>query len=309
VQESQSSGLDKIPSTLAIDADDANCVFFNSDRIYEHYTLKINYTTYDVRREQDIINPHTSHCDIMMLASDNDDDDSHPYWYARVIGIFHVNVIYTGTGMLDYLPRRLDFLWVRWFQYDATHSIGWDRYKLDPLRFPPLSSRHAFGFVDPRNVLRACHIVQGFKSGKLHSDGVSISRCAQDGGDWRRYFVNRYASFLKSYFCSYAVLRFADRDMMMRYHWGFAIGHIYTHVSSQSGAHGFQNDEIIEGDSEFQGTLDAEAQDPSGSASDDETALDLEYSLDVHDDDVLDNLGASDIGGDSERSDVEDVES
>ena len=125
-----------------------------------------------------------------MLASD-DDDESHPYWYARVIGIFHVNVIYTGTGMLDYLPWRLDFLWVRWFEYDAARSVGWDRYKLDPLRFPPLSSQHAFGFVDPRNVLRGCHVVQGFKSGKLHSDGVPVSRCARDGGDWRRYLVNR----------------------------------------------------------------------------------------------------------------------
>jgi hypothetical protein len=93
--------------------------------------------------------------------------------------------------------------------------------------------------------------------------------------------------------------------MVMRYHWGFAIGHIYTHGKSQSGAHNLQNDQAIEGDPEFQVTLDAAVQDPSGSASDDETALNLEYSLDVHDDDVLDNLGASDMGEDSEQSDDE----
>jgi hypothetical protein len=194
-QESPLLEPDQIPKTPAGDLEDINHVFFNSDRIHEHYTLKINYTTYDVRREQDIINPHTSHRDIMMLARDNDDDDSHPFWYARVIGIFHVNVIYTGTGMLDYLARRLDFLWVRWFQYDAPRSLEWGHYHLDPLRFPPLSSEHAFGFVDPRKVLRACHIVPAFKSGNLHLDGISISRCARDGGDWRIYLVNRYEFF------------------------------------------------------------------------------------------------------------------
>jgi hypothetical protein len=97
--------------------------------------------------------------------------------------------------------------------------------------------------------------------------------------------------------------------MVMRYHWGLAIGHIYTHGKSQSGAHNLQNDGAVEGDSEILVTLDAAAQDSSSSTSDDETALNLEYSLDVHDDDILDNLGASDAGEDSERSDVEDVES
>ena len=95
----------------------------------------------------------------------------------------------------------------------------------------------------------------------------------------------------------------------MRYHWGLAIGHIYTHGKSQSGAHNLQNDGAIEGNLETSVTLDAAAQDSSGSATDDETALNHEYSLDVHDDDILDNLGASDVGEDSERSDVEDVES
>jgi hypothetical protein len=97
--------------------------------------------------------------------------------------------------------------------------------------------------------------------------------------------------------------------MVMRYHWGFAIGHIYTHGKSQSGAPSLQNDEAIEGESEFQVTLDMAAQDLPGSADDDEIALNLEYSLNVHEDDILDNLGASDISEDLERSDVEDAES
>ncbi len=60
--------------------------------IYSHQILQINYTTYDVQQNKDSINLHTC-SDIMMLTcEDNIDDWSHPYLYARVIGIFHATV-------------------------------------------------------------------------------------------------------------------------------------------------------------------------------------------------------------------------
>ena len=60
--------------------------------IYQHRVLRVNYTTYDMRRDQDSLNPQ-SHPDIMLLShEDKNDDNWHPYWYARVIGIFHANV-------------------------------------------------------------------------------------------------------------------------------------------------------------------------------------------------------------------------
>ncbi|KAF7965828.1 hypothetical protein HWV62_41270 [Athelia sp. TMB] len=80
------------------------------------------------------------------------------------------------------------------------------------LRFPPMASSGAFGFVDPSTVLRGCHIVPACASGQLHSDGIALSRCARDGKDWLQYYANR----------------FADRDMLMRYHHGLAVGHVYT---------------------------------------------------------------------------------
>jgi hypothetical protein len=43
-------------------------VLFKSDCMYNHRIVRFNYTTYDVRRSQDVINPRTSHCDIMLLA-------------------------------------------------------------------------------------------------------------------------------------------------------------------------------------------------------------------------------------------------
>ncbi|KAG6886497.1 hypothetical protein C0992_003708 [Termitomyces sp. T32_za158] len=53
-------------------------VVIRDNMIYEHKTLRINYTTYDNRREQDTINPNRQ-SDVMFLA-DEDDQHAHPYW-------------------------------------------------------------------------------------------------------------------------------------------------------------------------------------------------------------------------------------
>jgi hypothetical protein len=164
-------------------------ILFKSERMYRHNLARINYTTYDVRRSEDVINPNTSHCDIILLA--NQDEDTHPFLYARVLGIYHVNVVYNGPGRLDYAPRRFYFFWVRWFEYIG-NSVSWRDRRLDSIHFPPTANSDAFGFVDPRDVLRGCHIVQAFKHGKVHVDGVGLSRCASDAQDWRQYSVNRY---------------------------------------------------------------------------------------------------------------------
>lgn len=168
-----------------------DAVFFQKDRMYRHHLARFNYTTYDVRRAQDVINPATSHRDVMLLADTAGDSSDHPFLYCRVLGIFHVNVVYTGEGMIDYNARRVDFLWVRWFRYDGDRSVRWDDHKLDSLCFLPMAREDAFGFVDPRNVLRGSHIISAFASGKTHQDEVSLSRHAYDANDWSRYYVNR----------------------------------------------------------------------------------------------------------------------
>ncbi|KAK0498197.1 hypothetical protein EDD18DRAFT_1013578, partial [Armillaria luteobubalina] len=62
------------------DLDCHNLLLINNC-IYSHQILRINYTTYDVWRNQDSINPCTC-SDIMMLAcEDSPDDQSHPYLY------------------------------------------------------------------------------------------------------------------------------------------------------------------------------------------------------------------------------------
>jgi len=166
-------------------------VLFKNDSLYRHNIIRINYTTYDVRRSQEVANGSTAHCNIIVL-NDTTQDEGHPLRYGRVLGIYHANVIYAGTGMVDYQPRRLEFLWVRWYHRIETLNTGWGARKLDRVRFPPVTSDGAFGFVDPSDVLRCCHIIPAFSHGKVHVDGRGLSRCARDSSDWVAYYVNRW---------------------------------------------------------------------------------------------------------------------
>jgi hypothetical protein len=177
------------------DADGNNFLFFKNDCIYHHKLTRFHFTTYDVRRGTDIINPGTSRCNVMLLADHSGATDtssiSHHFLYARVLGAYHANIIYTGPGMRDYEARRMDFLWVRWYEVVDPMSSGWASSTLDNVHFLPMNDENAFGFVDPKDVLRTCHIIPNFAKGKRHTDGVGISRCAKDGKDYKQYYVGR----------------------------------------------------------------------------------------------------------------------
>ena len=150
-----------------------------------------------MRWDQDIINPRTSHCNIMLLALYEDETqplaDAHPFLYGRVLEIFHANVVYKGPGMCDYTPRRLYFLWVRWYDLEPATKKGKSTtlYELDRLAFPSVSHQGAFGFLDPSDVLRGCHIIPAFAKGRAFPDGRGISRLARDSDDWKGYYVSR----------------------------------------------------------------------------------------------------------------------
>ncbi|KAG2741798.1 hypothetical protein P692DRAFT_201726206, partial [Suillus brevipes Sb2] len=181
-------------------------VLFKRNHIYHHNIARFNYTTYDTRRDQDVINPKTSHRDIMVLNSTSDDGR---YRYARVLGVHHVNIVYTGGPY--HTAFKMEFLFVRWFAPIGHADLG--RTALDRLRFPALDSEDAFGFLSPADVMRAAHIIPCFSKGMRHSDGKGLSGMASDKNDWCEYFVNR----------------FVDRDMLMRFHYGLGVGHVYSH--------------------------------------------------------------------------------
>ncbi len=166
------------------------------------------YTTYDVQQAEDVINPRTSHCDVMLLAdlAPNNKAHSgttsiHPFLYGRVIGIYHANVVYIGPGMKDYDPMHFDLLYIRWFHIEQPdfqenkQYSDWASLRLNCLSFPSMTGNDSFGFMDPSLVLRGCHIIPAFFSGKRHPSGIGFSSMSKDGNDWRSYYVNRSEAF------------------------------------------------------------------------------------------------------------------
>lgn len=167
--------------------EERNSVLFKRNRIYHHHIVRFNYTTYDVRRAQDVVNPNTPHCNIMLLSDGNDPNDSDHFRYAKVLGIHHVNVVRTGNV---YESLRMDFLFVRWYEIVSNHA--WDSHNLGRVHFLPLANSNAFGFVDPAAVLRACHVIPAFCQGQHNpNSSLSISPLAGDHCDWHEYYINR----------------------------------------------------------------------------------------------------------------------
>ncbi|KAF4609406.1 hypothetical protein D9613_012983 [Agrocybe pediades] len=192
-----------------------------NDSIYEHQVMRVNYTTYDLRRDQDSINPRT-HPDVQLLAAAEADAPGkqstykqHPYLYARVLGIFHAKVIHHGPLSTSRYPQHLEFILVRWFEFDKTYQGGWKAKRLHRIRFIP-QSEDSFGFVNPLNVVRGIHITPAFREGRtedLLQPSPLARQVAESNGDdtdkdWAYYHV----------------AMFSDRDFVMRYRGG-GVGH------------------------------------------------------------------------------------
>lgn len=152
--------------------------------MYRHKVLRLNYTSYDFRRCQDSSNPRT-HPDVMVLSDEEDEDN--PYWYARVIGIYHVNVHLRGQS-----TQRINFLWVRWFGPDTNYKSGWKAKRLPRIGFMDADDPCAFSFIDPASIIRAVHLIPTFYLGKTNTImGPSIARpLSENNEDWWRYYVN-----------------------------------------------------------------------------------------------------------------------
>ncbi|PIL35075.1 hypothetical protein GSI_02863 [Ganoderma sinense ZZ0214-1] len=185
-----------------------------NDRLYRHRTIRINHTSYDMRRDQDTINPRT-HADIMLLSSES---DGHPFWYARVLEIFHANVRYVGPGATyaNQKWQRVDFVWVRWFEIDTSYRAGFQHRRQHRLQFIDATDvdNTPFGFVDPDDIIQSAYLIPGFDHGSttdLLGPSKLARRLADDDGDDDDY-------------CYFYACMFAGRDIFMR-HLGGGVGH------------------------------------------------------------------------------------
>jgi hypothetical protein len=133
-----------------------------------------------------------------MIHSHEDEEDRHPYWYGRIIGVCHALVRHIGPTSRSTEVRRMDFLWVRWFGRDLGYQSGWTAKRLHRLGFMDATDIGSFGFLNPDDVIRAVHLIPGFNFGRTSNLlGPSIARPASEmDEDWTYYYVDSYVSLL-----------------------------------------------------------------------------------------------------------------
>ena len=161
----------------------------DNDILYEHATAQFNYTTYDARREYDIIKPKSDKSDII-VTSGEEDVAHHPFWYARVLGVYHTKVSYAPTGASR---SRVDFLHIRWLGLDPEWNGGQDNRRMHRIGFVPFegdAEGPAFGFIDPATVIRACHLIPAFTEEKTTAL-LPPSKFRDAAGEYVNYFVNQ----------------------------------------------------------------------------------------------------------------------
>ena len=142
--------------------------------------------TYDNRRDQDTINPKWQ-SDIMVLA---DKDPTHPYWYARVIDIFHAMVQLNSPEIWSWEFQRMEFLWVQWYGIDDEVKSGFAAKRMFQVSF--FEGSDAIGFVNPADVLCAIHLIPHFAGPRITDLlGQSIVRREDEmDQDYERYYMN-----------------------------------------------------------------------------------------------------------------------
>jgi len=174
--------------------EERNTVRIAGEQIYRCKTIRINYTTYDVRRDGDTINPRT-YPDIMVKSPETG-PHAQPFWYARVIGIFHASVSSCHPGVTEKSTCRMDFLWVRWFGVEpGRYRHGFRYARLPKIGFVESTDEYAFTFLDPTQVIRGSHLIPAFAEGRtsaLLQATKSVARVLDpdEENDWVNFYVN-----------------------------------------------------------------------------------------------------------------------
>lgn len=159
-------------------------VRIQQNKIYKHKVLRIHYTTYDMQRSSDSVNPRNpEHANILLHGNNGE------LWYARAIAILHVNVQLNPNDEFE----RMNIVWVRWYGRDINWESGPSAMQLPRLGFIPHTEPAAFGFVDPEDVVRAAHLIPAFAHGKTsyYLPPSDAARSPSEGNeDWLYHYAN-----------------------------------------------------------------------------------------------------------------------
>lgn len=159
--------------------------------MYSHKTLQVNYTTYNMWRKYDIINPR-KHANVMTASPDLDASTGalptgHPFAYARVLGIFHADIVQIGAGHAV-STYTVQFLYIHWYHCDTHFKDGFKHRRLHCISLLPPDDPNTFGFLDPDDVIRGCHIIPGF----AHDNRavLSLDDFLPTTLRWKLFYVN-----------------------------------------------------------------------------------------------------------------------
>lgn len=170
-------------STFSVE--DRYSLIIAANKLYRHAYLRVNYTTYDIRRDTDVVNPSVPSRSFIMV---NSSAGKHPFWYARVLGIYHIQVLSAARGILN--PKRIDFLHVRWLGDEPGAAGGIPQKRLHRVGYVS-PKQGAFGFIDPAMIVRGCFLIPAFRLGRSTSLlPKSVAWDSSEEGDWAGYYVN-----------------------------------------------------------------------------------------------------------------------
>ena len=93
-------------------AAERNTVRILDNHIYLSKVLRVNFTSYDMHREQYSMNPQTN-CNVTVL-SPRSGKDAHSFWYTQVLGMFHAQVLHMDPAAANKFVQNIEFLWVCW---------------------------------------------------------------------------------------------------------------------------------------------------------------------------------------------------
>lgn len=175
------------------DADQSEVVI-KDDKMWEHRHLQVHYTTYDMFCECESVGPTVVTSDVMVLSSKPNPIQKSlgPFWYARVLHIFHVFMYYRGKST----PWHVDCVFICWFIWDTTHIFGDSARSLERISFTCNSDKSpAFGFLVPNSIVRAMHTIPAFNhsvtSALLGPSPIAQQKKADRNDDYEYYYVNR----------------------------------------------------------------------------------------------------------------------
>jgi hypothetical protein len=174
--------------------EERNTVCIAGKQIYHCKMICINYNTYDVRCDRDTINPWM-YPDIMVKSPESG-LHAQPFWYARVIGIFHTSVSSCHPEVAEKSTHQMDFLWVRWFGVEPGRYRHRFRFaRLPKIGFVESTDKYAFTFLDPTQVIRGSHLIPAFSEGQtsaLLQATKSVARVLnpEEENDWVNFYVN-----------------------------------------------------------------------------------------------------------------------